>query len=72
MVLILAKNYNFSERYILEDLPVVNALRYYHAAIWSEGAWTVKAANKDQLDKAEELLNKLKRYGKEPTSPIIF
>jgi hypothetical protein len=39
----LANNYHFSEDFILWHLPYHRALRYIHAALWSNGAWTVKS-----------------------------
>ena len=37
----LAEKTGWSEDTIL-DLPMQRALGYYHAALWSAGAWTVK------------------------------
>jgi hypothetical protein len=40
-------------------LPFARALRYYHAAIWAEGAWTVKRPTQEKVATATELLQKL-------------
>lgn len=37
----LAKETGWTEDTIL-DLPMARSLKYYHAALWSAGAWTVK------------------------------
>jgi hypothetical protein len=37
----LAKETGWSEDTIL-DLPMTRSLKYYHAALWSAGAWTVR------------------------------
>jgi len=42
MVFSLAKETGWSEHFILWELPFARALEYYHAALWSNGAWTVK------------------------------
>jgi len=39
----LASAYHFSEHFILWELPYHRALRYLHASLWANGAWTVKA-----------------------------
>jgi hypothetical protein len=39
----LASNYGFTEHFILWELPYTRALKYLHAALWANGAWTVKA-----------------------------
>ena len=38
----LANNYGFTEHEILWEIPYTRALRYLHAALWANGAWTVK------------------------------
>ena len=42
-VFALASNYGFTEKFILWKLPYTRALKYLHAALWANGAWTVKA-----------------------------
>lgn len=42
MVYALAHNYGFTEDFILWQLPYPRALRYLHAALWANGAWTIK------------------------------
>jgi hypothetical protein len=37
----LAKETGWTENFILWELPMSRALQYYHAALWSNGAWTV-------------------------------
>ena len=38
----LATNYGFTEHQILWELPYHRALRYLHASLWANGAWTIK------------------------------
>lgn len=42
MVLTLADKTGWPERFIIWELPIVRALEYYHAALWANGAWTVR------------------------------
>jgi hypothetical protein len=37
----LAKETGWSEQFILWELPMSRALQYYHAALWTNGAWTI-------------------------------
>lgn len=50
-VFALANHYHFTEYEILWKLPYARALRYIHAALFANGAWTVKpqAAPKTEL-----------------------
>jgi len=38
----LAHHYHFTEHQILWEIPYQRALRYIHAALFANGAWTVK------------------------------
>ena len=38
----LANHYHFTEHAILWEIPYQRALRYIHAALFANGAWTVK------------------------------
>lgn len=42
MVYTVAKETGWPERFIVWELPIVRALEYYHAALWSNGVWTVR------------------------------
>lgn len=42
MILALADKTGWNERFILWELPLCRALEYYHAVLWSNGAWTVR------------------------------
>lgn len=42
MVYTVAKETGWPERFIAWDLPIVRAMEYYHAALWSNGVWTVR------------------------------
>jgi len=42
MVLALADKTGWSERFLIWELPLARALEYYHAALWANGAWTVR------------------------------
>jgi len=73
LILILAKNYHFSEEFILTELPFARALRYYHAAIWAEGAWTIKPAPKAKVESAIKVLESLKeKYHAQSSDDIEF
>jgi hypothetical protein len=49
----LANHYHFTEYAILWEIPYQRALRYIHAALFANGAWTVKlqAAPKAEFSK---------------------
>ena len=51
-ILTLAEKTGWTEDAIL-DLPMARALAYYHAALWSAGAWTVRETSTptEQLSK---------------------
>ena len=36
--------------------PLAKLMRYYHAALWVNGAWTRKSASKDKVASVEDLL----------------
>jgi hypothetical protein len=38
----LAKETGWSEQFLLWELPMSRALQYYHAALWSNGQWTIE------------------------------
>jgi len=40
--------------------PLAKLMRYYHAALWVNGAWTRKAASKDKVANVEEMLANFK------------
>lgn len=42
MVYTLAKETGWNEHFIVWELPIMRALEYYHAALWANGAWTVR------------------------------
>jgi hypothetical protein len=48
----LARETGWQEDYILRRLPLARALRYYHAALWAAGAWTVKGESVNAQVKA--------------------
>lgn len=42
---LLAKTTGWPENFLLWELPLTRALRYQHAALRSEGVWTVSTSN---------------------------
>jgi hypothetical protein len=57
-VLTLARETGWSEDFILRRIPMSKALKYWHAAVWGQGAWTTKETHADPEQRAsvEELL----------------
>ena len=41
-------------------MPLVRLLRYYHAALWVNGAWTIKRASPVQGQTIEALFTAIK------------
>jgi hypothetical protein len=38
--------------------PLAKLLRYYHACVWANGAWTRKAASAEKVASVDEMLAK--------------
>ena len=57
-VLTLARETGWSEDFILRRISMSKALKYWHAAIWGQGAWTTKEvhAATEQRASVEQLL----------------
>lgn len=55
----LAHNYGFTEKQILWEIPFTRILRYMHAAMWANGAWTVKRreVSTQEISRLMELTN---------------
>jgi hypothetical protein len=51
----LASHYHFTEHQILWELPYQRALRYIHAALFANGAWTVKPQSAPKMEFAKLL-----------------
>jgi len=54
----LARETGWSEDFILRRISMSKALKYWHAAIWGQGAWTTKDvhAAPEQRASVEQLL----------------
>lgn len=51
----LARETNWSEEYILWELPFVRALQYRHCVLRSNDVWTVPASGNIQSDIVDEV-----------------
>lgn len=40
--------------------PLAKLLRYYHACVWANGAWTRKAASADKVASVDQMLANFK------------
>jgi len=48
-VFLLAKTTGWPERFLLWELPLTRALQYQHAALRSEGVWTVAPSDQPPI-----------------------
>jgi len=55
-VITLARETGWSEDFIMRRAPLARLLRYYHAAAWSNGAWTRKVATEEQRQGVDAVL----------------
>ena len=55
-MLTLARETGWAEDYILMRAPLARLMRYYHAALWINGAWTVKPSGPKAVETVDELL----------------
>jgi len=55
-VLTLARETGWTEDYIMRRAPLARLMRYYHAALWINGAWTVKPSGPQAMQTVDELL----------------
>ena len=46
----LAHSFHFTEHQILWEIPYSRALRYVHASLWANGAWTIKPKTAPKLE----------------------
>jgi hypothetical protein len=54
------------------NAPLARMLKYYHAALWANGAWTRKAASKEKVKSAEELLANFKPIFEEDDDGEVY
>jgi len=45
----------------MHEVPLVRLLRYYHAIIWANGAWTRRAASSEKRVDVDALLSMVKQ-----------
>ena len=58
-IITLARETGWTEKFLMEA-PLAKLMRYYHAALWVNGAWTRKSASKDKVATVEEMLANFK------------
>ena len=59
----LARYCHWSEDYILCELPLARGLKYFHCALWENGAWTVKkeAPTEEQHSMISSIIDRFKK-----------
>lgn len=55
----LARETGWTEDFIMRA-PLAKLMRYYHAALWANGAWTRKIASKAKVADVETMLQNFK------------
>jgi hypothetical protein len=58
-VFTLAAKTGWTDDYIRRRISFARAIRLYHCAIWSEGAWTVKASARQSVSNEFDHLMKI-------------
>jgi hypothetical protein len=57
----LARETGWSEDVLMYEIPFARLLKYYHAAIWANGAWTRKPVEKGKVISVDSLLSAVKQ-----------